>query len=279
MRQSRPVGRTRFVLVSMAMIVTPSVVARRRRAQRRQEAFLRRLAVDSQFHHVFDGLPGVHFFVKNRAGELLFLSRGILAHNHLTHELDAVGKTDFDLNPGPYAERYVTDDDEVYRTGKPLLNRVELWFDRVGLPDWFVTNKYPLRDRRGRIIGLMGTLESCADRRRGTEPFVEILPAVDAIRRETPCRRTVPELAALCRLSVRGLERRFHAAFAMSPQTFLMKMRIRTACEWLQRENTSLSDMAMRLDFSDQSAFTRHFRTHVGRTPRRYRLETRAVET
>lgn len=209
----------------------------------------------------------------------MFLSRGILDHNHLSHELDAVGKTDFDLNPMPYAERFVADDLEVYRTGEPLLNRVELWFDRVGLPDWYVTNKYPLRDRRGAIIGIMGTLESCADRRRGTEPFVEILPAVDAIRRETPCRRTVPELAALCGLSIRRLQRKFHAAFAMSPQTFVMKMRIRRGCELLREESISLSEISDRLDFSDQSAFTRHFRTHIGRTPKRYRMETRAVET
>lgn len=255
-----------------------SVANRRRQAQRRQEQFLRRLAADSQFHRVFDALPGVHFFAKNRAGKLLFLSRGILEHNHLTHELDAVGKTDFDLNPTPYAERFVADDEEVYRTGKPLLNRVELWFDRVGLPDWFVTNKFPLHDGRGRVIGLMGTLESCAERRRGTEPFVEIMPAVDVIRRETPCRRTMPQLAALCGLSVRRLQRKFQAAFAMSPQTFLMKMRIRRACEMLQSESMSLSEIADRLAFSDQSAFTRHFRKHIGRTPRRFRLETRAAE-
>ena len=215
-----------------------------RTARGLQESFLRRMAADSQFHRVFDQLPGIHFFAKNRSGRLLFVSRGILDHNHLASELDVVGKTDFDLNPTPYAEKYVADDELVYRTGQPLLNRVELWFDRVGLPDWYVTNKFPIRDRRGRVIGLMGTLESCAQRRLGAEPLAEIKPAVDAIRDRLPRPPSVPELAVLCGQSVRQLERKFHAAFGMSPQTFIMKTRIRSACETLRASDVSLSELA-----------------------------------
>jgi transcriptional regulator GlxA family with amidase domain len=156
-----------------------------------------------------------------------------------------------------------------------MLNRVEIWFDRVGLPDWFVTNKFPIRDRRGRIIGIMGTMENCAERRVGAEPFVEIQPAVNELRRRLVNPPSIVEAARICGLSVRQLQRKFQAIYGMSPQTFQMKTRIRAACDALRRTNSSIAQIAGEVGFSDQSSFTLHFRKHTGTTPRRYQAETR----
>lgn len=246
-----------------------------RQARLLQEAFLRRVGPASAFHRVFDVIPGLHFFAKDRKGRLLFMSRGILEHHHLEHEWEAVGRTDFDLNPRQYAEPYVADDAVVFATGQPLLNRLEIWFDRVGLPDWYVTNKFPIHDRRGRIIGLMGTLESCAERRRGDELIVELSAAVTELRRRLSNPPSIEELARLSGLSIRQLQRKFRATFGMSPQTFLIKTRIRAACDALRNTTQSIGQIAVEVGFSDQSSFTLHFRRHTGTTPRRFQLETR----
>jgi AraC-like DNA-binding protein len=248
---------------------------RAEKARALQQAFLREMSTLTLFHRVFDALPGLHFFAKDRSGQLLFVSRGILEHHHLAEEWEAVGKTDFDLNPGSYAKPFVADDEVVYATGEPMLNRVEIWFDRVGLPDWFVTNKFPIRDRKGRIIGIMGTMESCAERRVGAEPFVEIQPAVNELRRRRADPPSIAEAAKVCGLSVRQLQRKFQAIYGMSPQTFQMKTRIRAACDALRRTNSSIAQIAGEVGFSDQSSFTLHFRKHTGTTPRRYQAETR----
>lgn len=260
-----------------ATYVMTNATDRIRAARTQQEAFLRRMSPDSQFYKLFDQLSGVHFFAKDRAGRLLFVSRGILGHHHLAHEWEAAGKTDFDLNPGAYAERYVADDAVVFATGKPLLNRVELWFDRVGLPDWYITNKLPVRDRRGRIIGLMGTMESCAERRTGAEPSVELKAALDTMRRHVANPPAISEIARRCGLSVRQLQRKFHAVYVMSPQTFMMKTRIRVACDALRSASKSIAEIALDCGFSDQSSFTLHFRKHTGTTPRKFQLETRCA--
>ena len=54
------------------------------------------------------------------------------------------GKTDFDLFPPRLAEHFRRDDQVVMQTKEPMLNILELVFNSQGLPDWFLTNKYPL---------------------------------------------------------------------------------------------------------------------------------------
>ena len=90
----------------------------------------------------------------------MLVSQSILARYDMTDELEMLGKTDFDLNPETMAQGYVSDDAYIYETGEPILDRVELWFDEQGIPDWHIVHKLPIRSRTGEIIGIMGILQS-----------------------------------------------------------------------------------------------------------------------
>jgi AraC-like DNA-binding protein len=72
-------------------------------------------------------------------------------------------------------------------------------------------------------------------------------------------------------MSLRAFERQFGAAFHLTPQRFLRKLRLRIASRALMDTDESLSKIALKCGFADQSHFSREFRRHFGRTPRAYR--------
>ena len=248
-----------------------STAAKKQRLAQR-DAWLRQIAPTSLFHTLLDSLPGLHFFAKNRRGELMFLGRSQCERYGLLEESDVIGLTDFDLNPANMAEGYVADDAQIYRTGEPILRRVELWWDAQGIPDWYQVTKLPIRSRRGAIIGIMGVLQRYEGTVHLAMPWKEIDAAVRYIRETFRGPLNVADLAKRTGLSSRQLERKFHSILGVSPQEFLIKTRVLAACHALRHSTASLADIATDCGFYDQSSFTEHFRRHVGQTPREFRL-------
>lgn len=245
--------------------------AKRRGALKKREQWLRELDPSHLFHRSFDLIPGLHFFAKNSDGEVMFCSQGILRLYKLRAESEIVGLTDYDLNPETMARAYVEDDARIHRTGEALLDRVELWFDDDGMPDWYVINKLPIRDRAGKIAGIMGLLQSYTGRAMLLPPFGDVSKAVALIRERYSEKLSIVEISRAASLSQRQLERKFHAAFGVSPQLFLIKTRVLAACERLRATDQTLTEIAHATGFTDLSAFVQHFRRLIGLTPGAYR--------
>lgn len=76
-----------------------------------------------------------------------------------------IGKTDFDLHPEEAARRYRADEERVLATG--TAETIEQVLTRAdGTPMWLSTLKVPLRDRSGRIIGLLTQNHDISERKR-----------------------------------------------------------------------------------------------------------------
>lgn len=201
----------------------------------------------------------------------MFASRSIRELYGLRGEADVIGLTDFDLNPEGMAAGYVSDDERIYATGRPIAGHVELWWDPQGMPDWYVVTKLPVWSRRGRIIGVMGVSQHYEGRARLSAPWREIASGVRHIRDRFRGPLRIGELARLARLSRRQLERKFRAVLGVTPQEFLMKTRVLSACRALRETTASLAQIATDSGFYDQSSFTEHFRRRIGQTPGAYR--------
>ena len=220
---------------------------------------------------LFDCVEGVQCWVKDCEGRYRAMNRACLLDYSLASFTEADGKTDFDFSPAYIATQFRLDDERVLR-GSKIVNRVELVgrFDHTAI--WCVTDKVPLRDTCGRIVGTAGVARPLAK-------DAELPATVDAALARTVAflRERLAEpldnatLARHAGLSVRVLERRFREAFQLAPQQYLRRLRVRLACHPLVYSERTLVEIATAHGFCDQSHFGREFRRETGMTPRAYR--------
>ena len=69
---------------------------------------------------------------------------------------EVIGKTDFDIYPQDMAAEYRENDEGVIQTGQLLLNRPERAQGSAGDEVWYLSTKVPLKERSGKIVGLVG---------------------------------------------------------------------------------------------------------------------------
>ena len=83
---------------------------------------------------------------------------------------ELIGKTDNDFHPKELASKYYADEQQVIRSGRPLLNREEQVIDHTtGETMWNLTTKVPWRDSHGEIVGIIGIGRNITDRKRAEE--------------------------------------------------------------------------------------------------------------
>lgn len=246
-----------------------SVQERRRRLIQRDK-WLEAISPESHFGLLFDELPGVHFFAKDRRGRLMFLDRDALDRYNMNPE-EAVGLTEFELNPRFFALGNSDDDARILNQGEAIRRKKELWFDQRGVPDWYEVTKLPVRSRRGKIIGIMGILKPYRGDADSDSPWGEITQMFEYIHVHFSENLTVARLARMANLSTRQLERRFQDLIGMSPKQYIIRTRIGAVCRALREGTDSLAHIAADCGFCDQSSLTQHFHHCIGMTPTQFR--------
>jgi len=107
------------------------------------------------FEMVMDELPETIYF-KDRESRFTHINQYAAAHYGIINPTQAVGRTDFDFFTSEHAYQALRDEQEIIRTGQPLLSVEE----KETLPNgqlrrvW--TTKLPLHDRGGDIVGTFG---------------------------------------------------------------------------------------------------------------------------
>ena len=78
---------------------------------------------------------------------------------------DLLGKTDADFYPPELAAEYRADEEELFRSGQPLVNKNESRLDAAGNRRTVVTTKIPLLDSQGKVYGLVGISRDLTEQR------------------------------------------------------------------------------------------------------------------
>jgi AraC-like DNA-binding protein len=228
-----------------------------------------------QFRHLFDHLTGTLFFAKDREGRLMAGNPAFVRGCGFRTEEEIIGITDSTIFSPRLAEKYRKDDERVIATGKPLLGIIELFPNGEGAAEWFITDKLPLFDVDGKVCGLCGTVRSYEAQRAAMQPYLELATVADHLKVHFREKLDVPALARMAHMSVRQFERKFRATFQMTPQDYMIRMRVIEACDLLVRTNQPVTTVALESGFYDHSDFARQFRRQMGQTASRYRAAHR----
>jgi two-component system, sensor histidine kinase and response regulator len=104
---------------------------------------------------VIDGLPDL-IYVKDT--ESHFLLANPAQRKFLTGKPDAdlIGASDFSFFPNETATAFLNDEQEIIRSGQPVVSQAEQMRDYEGNEVWILTTKVPFRDENGSVAGIIG---------------------------------------------------------------------------------------------------------------------------
>lgn len=122
------------------------------------------VTADLMLASVIEALP-IGMFWKDRESRILGCNHRFARDSGVTDPAQLIGKTNFDFYPGELATAYRADDLEVINSGVPKLGIEEPLLLSTGATVWIETNKVPLRDSAGEIIGVVGTYRDVTERR------------------------------------------------------------------------------------------------------------------
>jgi AraC family transcriptional regulator len=89
-------------------------------------------------------------------------------------------------------------------------------------------------------------------------------------------RPTLEQMAGVAHLSPYHFARQFKASTGLAPHQYLISRRIERAQHLLRaHDELGLTEVALRVGFSDQSHFSFHFKRIVGITPGQFRISAR----
>ena len=136
-----------------------NIEAERERAKTEAELFESKMMLQL----VMDSIPQ-YIFWKDRNSVYLGCNKKFAEIAGFESPRDVIGRNDHDLawSQGA-AEAFRETDRETMESGKPTLNSVELRTNLQGMQAWVVTNKIPLRNSSGEIVGVLGSYQDITE--------------------------------------------------------------------------------------------------------------------
>jgi len=113
---------------------------------------------------LIDNIPD-RIFIKDLKSRFVICNKALIERFGKKDISEVKGKSDFDFQPRILAEKFYNDEQEIIRTGQPLINHEE---PRVLGEEqrWNLITKVPLRDSQGNIIGIVGIAKDITEIKR-----------------------------------------------------------------------------------------------------------------
>jgi len=97
-----------------------------------------------------------YIFFKDENSRFRFCSQALAAVTGYANWRDIIGKHDTEVFPEPTATCSLEEDKPIFRDGISIQNKVQVFTDAQGRRGWITTNKWPLFDASGKVVGIFG---------------------------------------------------------------------------------------------------------------------------
>ncbi|MCA1441589.1 EAL domain-containing protein [Ensifer sp. IC4062] len=157
--------------------------------------------LETMINHVPD-----YIYAKDTNGRFLIANEVTVADNGLGSLQDLVGKTDFDLHPTKFAQAIADVEQRVIETGEPIFGIEERALVTKGRDRWLMTSKVPLRNKSGKIVGIVGVSRDISDRKAAERLLEGQARLLEMIARGQPLDQFFTDLILLIELLLPGVK-------------------------------------------------------------------------
>jgi diguanylate cyclase (GGDEF)-like protein/PAS domain S-box-containing protein len=106
-----------------------------------------------------------YLWVKDAESRFVIANKALASDCGRTNTIDMIGLTDFDIHSPDAARAFHTIEEEILRSGRPMIDREECVVDASGAKKWLLSTKVPLRNERNEIVGLVGVARDITELR------------------------------------------------------------------------------------------------------------------
>ena len=133
---------------------------------------------------LIDWVPD-YLWVKDAGSRFVVANKAITSDSGRANTCDMIGLTDFDIHAPEAARKFRAVEEDILRSGQPMIDREELIVTSSGAKKWLLTTKVPLRNDRNEIFGLVGiarditelkATRAVADERLSLQALIDWLP-------------------------------------------------------------------------------------------------------
>jgi len=127
----------------------------------RKQAEIRLIKEHELLQTLMDNIPDSVYF-KDEHNKFVMVNKSKAVYSNARPD-DMIGKTDFDFLPEDEARKVFEEDEDLIRTGKMIINKIEKFRGLYGSERWVSVTKIPRFDDDGSIIGMMGISRDITD--------------------------------------------------------------------------------------------------------------------
>ncbi|MBZ9673505.1 EAL domain-containing protein [Mesorhizobium sp. ES1-3] len=117
---------------------------------------------------LIDWVPD-YLWVKDSESRFVVANKALAADHGRQHPSEMIGLNDFDLHAPELARQFRASEQDLLRSGQPMVDKEEFIVDASGTGKWLSSTKVPLRNAEDEIFGLVGIARDITARRQADD--------------------------------------------------------------------------------------------------------------